>query len=136
MFTDLGTVNSSEFKGGINDYLSRHAVSGQVTSLTDLIIFNTDNADEVMPFFGQELFEASDALPGLDNPAYPEAVERLLRLSGEEGILRLTAAFARYPHITVPMGLVDGLPVGLSVVCGPWQDATVLSIAYAYEQLE
>jgi len=45
------------------------------------------------------------------------------------------AAVAGYPHITVPMGEVNGLPVGLSIFAGPWQDALVLALAYAYEQL-
>ena len=32
------------------------------------------------------------------------------------------------------MGLVDGLPVGLSFVGPKWSEATLLSYAYAYEQ--
>ncbi len=44
------------------------------------------------------------------------------------------AAVAGYPHITVPMGLVDGLPVGLSFVGGAFQDATLIGLAHAYEQ--
>jgi len=44
------------------------------------------------------------------------------------------AAVAGYPHITVPAGQVFGLPVGLSFVGGPWQEGTLLKLAYAYEQ--
>lgn len=44
------------------------------------------------------------------------------------------AAIAGYPHITVPMGLVDGMPVGLSFVGPMWSDALVVTLAYAYEQ--
>lgn len=43
-------------------------------------------------------------------------------------------AVAGYPHVTVPMGLVDGLPVGLSFVGGAWTEAQLLSYAYVYEQ--
>jgi amidase len=43
-------------------------------------------------------------------------------------------AVAGYPHLTVPMGAVDGLPIGLSFIGGQWQDATVLSAGYAFEQ--
>jgi amidase len=44
-------------------------------------------------------------------------------------------AIAGYPHLTVPMGFIDGLPVGMSFIAGRWQDAKVLSLGYAFEQL-
>jgi amidase len=44
------------------------------------------------------------------------------------------AAMAGYPHVTVPMGKVHGLPVGLSLVAGAWKEAELLGMAYAYEQ--
>ena len=44
------------------------------------------------------------------------------------------AAIAGYPHITVPAGFVQGLPVGLSFYAGPHQEARLLSLAYAFEQ--
>lgn len=44
------------------------------------------------------------------------------------------AAQAGYPHITVPMGGVHGISVGLSFISGKNTDAEILSYAYAYEQ--
>lgn len=44
------------------------------------------------------------------------------------------AAVAGYPHLTVPMGLVKGLPVGLSFIGPKWSDGLLLSLGYAYEQ--
>jgi amidase len=44
------------------------------------------------------------------------------------------AAVAGYPHLTVPMGLVKGLPVGLSFIGPKWSEALLLSLGYAYEQ--
>ena len=43
-------------------------------------------------------------------------------------------AAAGYPHITVPMGFVEHLPVGLSFFAGAFQDRDVIRLAYAYEQ--
>ena len=45
------------------------------------------------------------------------------------------AAIAGYPHLTVPMGDVHGLPLGLSIMAGKWQDAEVLSIGQAFEDI-
>jgi amidase len=44
------------------------------------------------------------------------------------------AAVAGYPHLTVPMGRVRGLPVGLSFIGAKWDDARILALGYAYEQ--
>jgi amidase len=44
------------------------------------------------------------------------------------------AAVAGYPSVTVPMGLVHELPVGLSFIGKAWADATLLKYAYAFEQ--
>lgn len=45
------------------------------------------------------------------------------------------AAVAGYPHITVPMGDIHGVPIGFSIMAGKGQDAEVLSYGYAFEQV-
>jgi amidase len=44
------------------------------------------------------------------------------------------AAVAGYPSITVPAGLASGLPVGLSFIGRAWSEATLIKLAFAYEQ--
>lgn len=44
------------------------------------------------------------------------------------------AAISGYPNITVPMGAIDGLPVGISFFGRAWSEPLLLEIAYAYEQ--
>lgn len=44
------------------------------------------------------------------------------------------AAIAGYPDISVPMGFVSGLPVGISFFGAAWTEPTLLRIAYAFEQ--
>lgn len=43
------------------------------------------------------------------------------------------AAMAGYPHITVPMGYVHGLPAGLSFISSAYKEAEIITLAYAYE---
>lgn len=45
------------------------------------------------------------------------------------------AAMAGYPSITVPMGEVHGLPVGLLFMASAYSESSLLGIAYAYEQI-
>ncbi|MDP2274566.1 MAG: amidase [Archangium sp.] len=44
------------------------------------------------------------------------------------------AAVAGCPHLTVPMGFVGELPVGLSFVGAAWSDGRVLALGHAYEE--
>ncbi|MGH6920125.1 MAG: amidase [Geminicoccaceae bacterium] len=44
------------------------------------------------------------------------------------------AAVAGYPHITVPMGWVDHLPVGLSFFAGAFAESKLIRIGFAFEQ--
>jgi amidase len=44
------------------------------------------------------------------------------------------AAIAGYPSITVPMGAVEGLPVGISFFGRAWSEPVLIEIAFAYEQ--
>jgi len=48
--------------------------------------------------------------------------------------LSTPAAIAGFPHITVPMGFVHELPVGISFFGTAYTEAKLISIAYAYEQ--
>jgi len=44
------------------------------------------------------------------------------------------AARAGYPNITVPMGFIEELPVGISFFGRAWSEPILLEMAYAYEQ--
>ena len=44
------------------------------------------------------------------------------------------AARAGYPNITLPMGQIEGLPVGISFFGRAWSEPVLLEIAYSFEQ--
>ena len=44
------------------------------------------------------------------------------------------AAVSGYPSITVPMGFVSELPVGLSFIGRPWSEGLLIKLAFAFEQ--
>jgi amidase len=43
-------------------------------------------------------------------------------------------AVSGYPHLTLPMGQVTGLPVNISFIGAPWSEARLLALGYAFEQ--
>lgn len=56
------------------------------------------------------------------------------RFPGDENAPSTVTSVAGYPQITVPMGEVAGLPVGLSFFGRAWSEPTLIKLAYAYEQ--
>ncbi|MCU1246031.1 MAG: N-carbamoylputrescine amidase [Acidobacteria bacterium] len=73
-----------------------------------------------------------DALVGITNgPSWPiDLVNGDFYTGGNS----TPAAVAGYPHVTVPTGFIQGLPIGLSFFGKPWTEAALLRYAYAYEQ--
>lgn len=156
------------FKDGLNRYFAEHPTS-PARSIAHLIELNRERADEIMPYFQQELLAMAEAKGGLNEPAYLEAVETCGRMARTDGIdkvmleHRLDAiiaptdgtpawaidqlvgdhiiggcstppAMAGYPHITVPAGMVHGLPVALSFFAGAWEEPKLFGYAFAFEQ--
>ncbi len=73
-----------EFHADLDAYLASH--DGEVRSLAEVIAFNAAHADEVMPYFGQELMEKAQAKGPLAEEKYLQALAANHHLSREEGI--------------------------------------------------
>jgi amidase len=52
-----------------------------------------------------------------------------------DDFLTQPAAMSGYPHITVPCGMANRLPVGFSFFSGPYTEPQLIAMAYAYEQV-
>ena len=44
------------------------------------------------------------------------------------------AAVSGYADITVPAGYIEGLPIGVTFIGGPWSEPELIGLAYDYEQ--
>ena len=159
-----------EFKASLDEYLAAAAPGVTARTLTDIIAFNTENSEEELALFGQDIFETSGALGPLTDEAYVKALTLVQSATRKNGIDRLlaehnvsvlvspsgpvapridaingdvwpewagagwAAAIAGYPNLTVPMGEVHGIPIGVSFMGGKDTDANILAYGYAYEQ--
>jgi len=86
----LGTAERDvlqyEFKADLNAYLATMPANVKYRTLADLIAFNEANKDREMPFFGQELFIASQARGPLTEQAYLDARAKCVDLTRAKGI--------------------------------------------------
>ena len=160
------TVLLTEFKAGLDTYLATTPQAVRSRSLAAVIAFNASHADRELGLFGQDLMIKAQAMPGLDDPGYRDALAKSRRLAGAEGIDRLLAegrldalvaptggpawvvdlingdhdtgsastlpAVAGTPHLTVPMGAVQGLPVGMSFIGPAWSEQRLLGFGHAF----
>lgn len=97
------TVLLYEFKHDLNAYLATRR-GLKVKSLADIIAFDKAHAADEMPWFGQELFLAAEAMGPLTDQAYADALAKAKRLSGPEGI---DAALAAH-HLDALLAPVQG----------------------------
>lgn len=118
------TVLLYEFKHGVNAYLATRE-GLKVHSLADLIAFDKTHAAEEMPWFRQELFEQAEAKGPLTDKAYRDALAKLKKLAGPEGIdaamdaNHLDALFAPAQDPAWRIDLVTGDPSGTASAYGP-----------------
>lgn len=118
---DQALFELAETKGGLDDpdYLEAKA--------TALRLAGAEGIDRLLKSHNVDL------LVGATNgPAWVSDLEKGDVYDGPS--VSQMPAVAGYPHLTVPMGLVDGLPVGLSFIGAKWSDADILAAGYAYEQ--
>ena len=74
-----------------------------------------------------------DALVGI-TAGIPALQDPLDASGGGGGGCSTPPAMAAYPNMTVPMGFIGGLPVGMSLCGRAWSEATLIRLAYGFEQ--
>jgi amidase len=96
--------------------------------------FVTDTARSLID--GALTSQHLDAIVGPTNgPAQPLDRSQTTTCT-DAGDTATLPALSGYPNVTVPAGFACGdLPVGLSFFAGRWSEPTLLSMAYAFEQL-
>jgi amidase len=105
-----GDLLRYEFKHDIDAYLATRGPDFPMKTLADLIAFNDAHAAEEMPYFGQEIFEMSQAMGPLTDKAYLDTLEKTRRLTRDEGI---DATIRKYNLDAIvaptqgPPGLID-----------------------------
>ncbi|MFN8475136.1 MAG: alpha/beta fold hydrolase [Anaerolineae bacterium] len=150
----LGRALGSMIAGGVrHDMLPYLTAAGApVKSIEDLAAYNQKDPTTRIPW-GQAMVDAS---VGADVLKDPKAYQELIAQARDLATKTLETAFAEnkadvlvsvgnyhsglyatanYPAITVPLGKrTNGMPVGVTLIGKPGQEAKLLAYAYALEQ--
>jgi len=98
-----GEVLHYEFKTDLNKYLKSLDGNRPVHSMADVIKFNEENIDRVMPYFGQEHMTIANEKGSLSEKKYKDALAKNLRLTRKAGI-DATMKKHKLDAIVVPSG--------------------------------
>ena len=109
----------SEKKGGLDSKEYKEALAKSTSSRQILDkIFKTDSLD---------------AICGVTN-GLAGCIDIINGDYGTGSSFSTPSAVSGYPHITVPMGFIHELPIGLSLAGLPYTEGSLISMAYAFEQ--
>jgi amidase len=141
-----------EFRAQIADYLQTLSKTNMHT-LADLIAFNNAHCPQELVYYGQDIFEAADQLPGYPNdPTYIAARAHATNTAraGIDGAMssdnldaivapHLTnstgPAVSGYPNFSMPVGIrSSGRPVGMLMYSTALHEAQLIAMAYDLEQ--
>lgn len=106
-----GTLEDKEYRESLSKMLKASRADG-IDKVMDASKLDAIMAPTGSPAWKTDLINGDHYLGGSSSPA----------------------AISGYPAITVPMGFVDAMPVGVTFFGKAWSEGTLLGIAYAYEQ--
>lgn len=157
-----------DYKVDLHNYLKGASTGAKAHSIEEVIKFNEDNQEKVLPLFGQEHLIACLEKGDFESEEYVEAkkvceqyknkvleffdenkLDALITPSngpswlidtvngdyftGIEGTTSI-AAITGFANMTVPMGYIKELPIGLNFIGKAFSEPTLIKLAYSFEQ--
>ena len=141
-----------EFRAQIADYLATLTHTNMRT-LADLIAFNNAHCEQELVYYGQEVFEQSEQLPGYPNDPNYIAARTHARNTARSGIDDALAAdnldaivaphltnstgpaVAGYPNLSLPVGIRNsGRPAGMLIYSTFLHEPQLIGFGYDLEQ--
>jgi amidase len=140
-----------EFKCGINSYLATMQSGDVPKNLSEIILYNQAHAKEALKYGQGNLINAQNNSSGLlTEPEYIKAIlarEEIIReydamfLDNEVDVIFDLAGsglppFTGFPSMTIPIGKTkDNLPLGSSWAARRFDEASLIRVTYALEQI-
>jgi amidase len=119
-YFDQNLLEQAEQKGDLNSAEYKKALATMIKATRE------DGIDKVMTIYKLDAIMAPTGSPAWKTD--------LLLGDHFVGGSSSLAAISGYPAISVPMGFIDDLPVGVTFFGRAWKESVLLEIAYSYEQ--
>lgn len=151
-FPDFVTFLNADMKKDLPVYLSSVAgPSVRVRSVADVVAYNLKDTLKRIPYgqgyfegiVAEDISEADFAKLKITYKAKAQAAFlKPMKKHNLDAILSINnysagqAAMAQFPCLTVPMGYKEsGEPISLTFIAKPWNEAALLRMGYAFEEL-
>ena len=119
-YFDQGILEQAEAKGDLNSPEYKKALATMIKATRE------DGIDKVL-----ETYKLDAIMAPTGSPAWKTDLVLGDHFVGGSSSL---AAISGYPAITVPMGFINDLPVGVTFFGKAWNEPLLLEIAFSYEQ--
>jgi amidase len=132
---DSYSILKFEFKHTLNEYLASTPATVKTRTLEDLIAFNDKHADVELALFDQSIFLASQAMGGINDPAYITARTNVQSATREHGIDRLMREYDVQVLVAPSGALASRVDPVNGDVWPPWAVAGGLAAKAGYPHL-
>ena len=119
-YFDVKLFEESQLKGDLEDKTYKEALSKMLKA------YRENGVDYIM-----EQYRLDAITSPTGDPAWKTDLIKGDKFSISTSVY---AALSGYPNITIPMGFIGELPVGVSFYGREWSEPVLIEIAYAYEQ--
>jgi aspartyl-tRNA(Asn)/glutamyl-tRNA(Gln) amidotransferase subunit A len=125
---------------GFGDEVKRRIILGTYVLSSGYYDAYYTRAQRVRTLIRRDFLEAFETVDAILTPTSPTTAFRRGEKTADplamylSDIYTLSANLAGIPGLSVPCGFADGLPVGLQLLGKPFDEATLLQLAHAYEQ--
>ena len=119
-YFNLERMENAQKKGNLNDIEYINALKNMLNG------YRKDGIDRIMDYHNLDAIICPSG-----SPAWKTDL-----INGDNFKISSSefAALSGYPNITIPMGFIGNLPVGLSFFGRKWSEPKLIEIAYAYEK--
>ena len=136
----LADVYKKTRAGGFGTEAKRRIMLGTYTLSAGFRDAYYDKAQKVRTLIKQDFDKAFELVDVIISPTTPTVAFKLGERTSDPlamykaDLLTTPASMAGIPAISIPCGMVDGMPVGLQIMGQQFDEATILRVAYAFEQ--
>jgi aspartyl-tRNA(Asn)/glutamyl-tRNA(Gln) amidotransferase subunit A len=137
---DLKDMYFKSRSQGFGSEVKRRIMLGTYTISSGFKDAYYDKAQRVRTLIKQDFDTAFESVDVIISPTTPTIAFKIGERAKDPlamykaDLLTTPASLAGIPAISVPCGLVDGMPVGLQIMGKQFDEATILKVAHAYEQ--